>query len=64
MGDYDDDGILDIYAINKQGGSGRTNVHILGGSGSFMTFLLHQATALHQTGVDNAFAFVLRRFGD
>lgn len=64
LGDHDDDGILDIYAINKQGATNRTNVHILGGNSSFMTFLLHQATALHETGVDNAFAFVLRRFGD
>lgn len=65
LGDYDDDGSLDLYAINKVGASGQTNVHILGGNGgNFQTWLLHKATALPQTGVDNGFTFVLRRFGD
>ncbi|MBA3486133.1 MAG: VCBS repeat-containing protein [Lysobacter sp.] len=49
VGDYDDDRVLDLFAINKSGGSGRTEVHVLNGSTRFSTFSAHIATALHNT---------------
>ena len=59
LGDYDLDGVLDLYAINKIGATGHTNVHILGGSDNFQSFILHSATALHSTGVDQQWKFEL-----
>jgi len=44
LGDYNSDGKLDIYMVQKQGGSGKTEVHILSGSDNFTTYLLHKAT--------------------
>lgn len=51
-GDYNNDGIVDMYCINKQGGaaSPKTEVHVLNGATQFKTFLGHHATALHSTG--------------
>ncbi|MEN5118995.1 VCBS repeat-containing protein [Luteimonas sp. TWI662] len=60
LGDYDRDGALDLYAIQKQGGgSNRTEVHVLNGATGFQSFLLHTATALHPTGSDSTWMFDL-----
>jgi hypothetical protein len=48
LGDYNSDGIDDIYAINRHGASNSTEVHILNGA-DFNQFLLHKATAMHPT---------------
>lgn len=49
LGDYNNDGKLDLYAIKgKDVGSGKTEVHILNGADNFQTFLLHTATPLHK----------------
>jgi len=46
-GDYNRDGITDVWAIQNGGtGSGKTEVHILDGATHFSTYLLHAATAL------------------
>ena len=51
LGDYNSDGKLDLYAINKsQTGSKSTEVHILSGSNNFQSWLLHTGTILHETG--------------
>ena len=51
LGDYNHDGNLDLYAINKsQTGSKSTEVHILSGSNNFQSWLLHTGTILHETG--------------
>lgn len=55
FGDYDKDGVVDLYMIDKQGASGKTEVHILDGSDNFNTFLLHKDTKLHST--DGSFEF-------
>lgn len=59
VGDYNADGILDIYGINKIAGSGKTEVHVLNGIGGFATYLAHSATVMPQTGADNKWDFKL-----
>jgi hypothetical protein len=59
VGDYNRDGILDLYAIDKAGGSGRTDIHVLNGADSFQSFLLHQASAFAPTGRDGAWVYQL-----
>lgn len=58
VGDYNGDGTADLYAINKRGGSLRTEVHVLDGASRFQQFAAHIATALHTT--DNSWEFELR----
>lgn len=62
LGDLNHDNILDLYCISKLGASGTTEVHVLDGASNFQSFLLHQATALHQTGSDHAWEFKLGDF--
>lgn len=57
VGDYNRDGVLDIFVIAKMGGSLTTEIHVLNGADGFQTFLLHAGTALHQTGTDNTWVF-------
>ena len=57
VGDYNRDGVLDIFAIAKMGGSLTTEIHVLNGADGYRTFLLHAATVLHQTGTDNTWVF-------
>jgi hypothetical protein len=50
MADWNDDGRLDLVAIQKSGTpSGRTELRILDGATSFQTFLVQSATALAPT---------------
>jgi hypothetical protein len=62
LGDYNRDGVLDLYSIARNGGSGRTEVHVLNGATNFRSFLAHIATALHATGTDGAWDFSLADF--
>ena len=39
----------DLVCINRKGGSGKTEVHILSAASTYKTFTLHAATALHET---------------
>ncbi len=57
VGDYDRDGTLDLYAINRMGASGKTEVHVLNGAGNFQSFLGHHATAMGQSGSDGSWVF-------
>jgi Zn-dependent metalloprotease len=57
VGDYNRDGTLDLYAINRLGGSGRTEVHVLNGVGNFQRFVGQHATALGQSGSDGGWVF-------
>ncbi|MGI8560348.1 MAG: hypothetical protein ACR2J7_02695, partial [Luteimonas sp.] len=57
MRDWNGDGILDAFAIKKNGAGGLTEVHVLNGADSFRTFLVHIATALPSTGIDHAWEF-------
>ncbi len=58
LGDYNNNGILDIYCIKKKNtGSNTTEVHILDGSTNFKTFHLQIKTALHET--EDNFQFLL-----
>lgn len=60
IGDYDRDGIPDIYALDKGSTSGRTDVHVLSGQSSYQTFLLHASTAVGAVGtaLDSDFELV------
>jgi hypothetical protein len=50
VGDYNADGVPDLYAIAKRNtGSGTTEIHVLDGRSNFQQFILHAGTALHQT---------------
>lgn len=59
VADHDKDGKSDLYAIKKNGSSGRTEVHIMNGANQFQTYLLQTATALAATGSDHSWEFVL-----
>lgn len=59
LGDYNRDGVLDLYSIGRNGGSGRTEVHVLDGATNFRSFLTNIATALHRTGSDGSWDFAL-----
>lgn len=60
VGDYDRDGIPDIYALDKGSSSGRTDIHVLSGQTSYQTFLLHASMAVGAvgTGFDSEFELV------
>lgn len=61
LGDYNNDGYLDLYCICKKNtGSHSTEVHILSGSDDFGSFLLQTGTNLHET--DNTWKFCLDDF--
>lgn len=49
LADWNGDGRLDLIAINRQGASGKTEVHVLSGSSGFQEFIAHIATGLHAT---------------
>ena len=51
VADDNGDGIPDLWAINTDGSSGHTEVHILDGTDGYRTFLLHAATALPVTNL-------------
>ena len=59
LADHNTDGILDLYCIFREGGSNRTEVHVLNGAGDFQTPLLQVATALQRTGGGNEWDFKL-----
>lgn len=59
LGDYNGDGKIDLYAIKKQGSSGKTEVHVLNGADKFRSYLVHAATALHNTGSGQAWKFAV-----
>jgi hypothetical protein len=60
IGDYDRDGIPDIYALDKGSSSGRTDIHVLSGQTSYQTFLLHASMAVGAvgTGFESEFELV------
>lgn len=58
-GDYNRDGVRDVYAISKRGGSGKTEVHVLDGASGFKAFSLHTATPLSASGSDETYVFAL-----
>lgn len=62
LADYNRDGVLDLYAIRRTSGSGRTEVHVLNGATRFSTFLLHKATVLGVTGDAPDWKFVVADF--
>lgn len=50
IGDYNRDGIADLFIIQKsQTGTHTTEVHVLNGGNSFQSFILHTGTILHET---------------
>ena len=63
LGDYNKNGILDLYCIKKnKTGTNSTEVHILDGSNNYQSFLLQTGTCLHETG--NNFEFGLGDFNN
>ncbi len=60
-GDYNGDGVKDLYSIFRVGASNTTEVHVLNGASSFQTYLLNTATALQRTGTADNWIF---RLGD
>ncbi|KAJ5150900.1 uncharacterized protein N7482_010152 [Penicillium canariense] len=58
MGDWNQDGHLDLIAIKKsKTGSNSTEVHILSGASNFKDFILHTGTPLPET--DDTFDFAI-----
>lgn len=62
LGDFNGDGVNDIYCILKTGGSGKTELHVLNGADKFQSFLLNTSTVLYQTGNINIWNFKLGDF--
>jgi hypothetical protein len=63
VGDWNDDGHPDVFAIKRSAtGSHRTEVHVLDGASGCHEFLLQVATALEETGTDDAWDFDLGDF--
>lgn len=60
-GDHDRDGLPDVYAINRRGGSGRTEVHVLDAASTYTRWSAHVASALHAT--DARWDFAVGDFG-
>ena len=60
--DFNRDGVFDMYAIKKMGGSGRTEVHVLNGANGFGSYLMNVATILGRTGTDNSWEFKVADF--
>ena len=55
VSDYNDDGIVDIFCIDRIGGSGKTDVHVLNGANGFQSYLANIATVLGATNSDWTF---------
>ena len=56
LGDYNKNGILDLYCIKKNNTLTKsTEVHILDGSNNYQSFLLQSGTCLHETGNNCSF---------
>ena len=49
VGDHDRDGVPDVYAVARRGGSGRTELHVLSGAGGFRSWGAHAVTPLGPT---------------
>ena len=65
LGDYNTDGIPDLYTIFKSGtGSGKIELHILNGADQYQSFLAHQSTILGETGNDGAWAFAIADYNN
>lgn len=62
LGDYNGDGVNDIYGILKTGSTGKTELHVLNGANNFQSFLLNTTTTLYQTGNINIWNFKLGDF--
>lgn len=60
-GDYNGDGIKDLYTIFRMGASNTTEVHVLNGANNYQTYLLNSTTTLFRTGTTNNWVF---RLGD
>jgi hypothetical protein len=58
VGDKDDDGREDVFAVKYAGGSGTTEVFALSGAAGFGAFNLQTSTGLHQTS-PSTFGFAL-----
>lgn len=56
--DWNGDGHLDLVAINRNGGSDKTEVHVLSGASGFQDFIAHISTGLHTTNADWSFFVV------
>lgn len=57
IGDYNNDGVIDLYSIVKNGSSGKTEVHVLDGASNFQKFVGHHATGLQMTGTGQNWVF-------
>ncbi len=58
LGDWDGDGITDLWIIKKSGtGTGKTELHVLSGASNFQRWLFEGGTALPMT--DDGFSFCL-----
>jgi hypothetical protein len=55
VADWNRGGKPDLIGVNRQGGSGTTEVHILSGESNFQSFILHAATILHTTNFNYTF---------
>jgi FG-GAP-like repeat len=52
IADWNNSGHSDLVAINRQGASGSTEIHVLSGESNLQKFILHTATGLHTTGIE------------
>lgn len=55
VADWSKNGIDDLIAINRNGSSRRTEIHVLSGKHNYQEFVAHIATGLHPTSSDWVF---------
>lgn len=56
LGDHDRDGVPDLFVVHRRGGSGTTEVHVLGGRSGFTQWIAHARTPLGWTDTSYDFA--------
>lgn len=59
FGDYNGDGVVDMYGIYKIPTAGKTEVHVMNGVGNYKTSLFSGPTALGNTGSDARWVYQL-----
>nr|WP_298155948.1 M12 family metallo-peptidase [uncultured Pseudoxanthomonas sp.] len=57
VGDFNRDGLGDVYSIKKNGASGKTEVFVMDASSQFQSYLLVTSTLLGATGSDAGWKF-------
>jgi hypothetical protein len=62
LADFGNDGVIDVYAINRFGNSGSAEINVLNGADGFRSFSTHIATGLVAPGSDGSWDFAFGNY--